>query len=186
MFGGIIWIIVVACICYRVYKQRMGNPPENNQRGQTPIPQGQIQTSQRQRTIQARPFVQPSQAKQAPQAKPLVQPARAKQMPQAEAQKSQPAERQNKNEPESTLAYLEEKARQDAIEHEMGKRKEARRFYESSGGLRPAGRLYEGDSVPNGCKCVSCGYCGAPNLISMGTGERFSCYFCREPLDIGK
>lgn len=171
MFGGIIWIIVVACICYRVYKQRMGNPPENNQRGQ-------IQTSQRQRTIQARPFVQPSQAK------PLVQPARAKQMPQAMAQR-QPAESQTKseNEPESTLAYLEEKARKDAMEHEMEKREEARRLYESSGGLRPAQRLYEGDSVPNGCKCVACGYCAAENLVPVSSRERFSCYFCREPLD---
>ncbi len=171
MFGGIIWIIVVACICYRVYKQRMGNPPENNQRGQ-------IQTSQRQRTIQARPFVQPSQAK------PLVQPARAKQMPQAMAQR-QPAESQTKseNEPESTLAYLEEKARKDAMEHEMEKREEARRLCESSGGLRPAQRLYEGDSVPNGCKCVACGYCAAENLVPVSSRERFSCYFCREPLD---
>ena len=184
MFGGIIWIIVVACICYRVYKQRMGNPPENNQRGRTPNLQGQIQTSQRQRTIQARPFVQPSQAKQAPQAKPLVQPARAKQMPQAMAQR-QPAESQTKseNEPESTLAYLEEKARKDAMEHEMEKREEARRLYESSGGLRPAQRLYEGDGVPNGCKCVACGYCAAENLVPVSSRERFSCYFCREPLD---
>ncbi len=164
---GIIWIIVVIC-SYGIYKQRMWNSPENNQRGQIPNQRDLVQTFQGQRPMQA---------------KPIMQMTRAKQMPQAEAQKSQPAERQNKNEPESTLAYLEEKARQDAIEHEMGKRKEARRFYESSGGLRPAGRLYEGDSVPNGCKCVSCGYCGAPNLISMGTGERFSCYFCREPLD---
>ncbi len=177
MFGGIIWIIVVACICYRVYSQRTGNPPENNQRGQMSNPQGHIQTSQRQRTIQARPFVPPSQAKPAPQAKPLVQPARAKQMPSAESQVK------SENEPESTLAYLEEKARQDAMEHEMEKREEARRLYESSGGLHPVGRLYEGDSVPNGCKCVACGYCGAQNLIPAAARERFSCYFCREPLD---
>lgn len=184
MFGGIIWIIVVACICYRVYSRRMGNPPENNQRGQSSNPQGQIQTSQRQRTIQTRPFVQPPQAGQIPQAKPLVQPAQAKQMPQAKAQKkSAESQTKSENEPESTLAYLEEKARQDAMEHEMEKREEARRLYESSGGLRPAQRLYEGDSVPGGCKCVICGYCAAENLVPVSTRERFSCYFCREPLD---
>ncbi len=175
MFGGIIWIIVVACICYRVYKQRMGNPPENNQRGQSPNPQGQIQT---------RPFVQLPQTRQIPQAKPLVQPGRAKQMPQAKVQtKSAESQTKSENEPESTLAYLEEKARQDAMEHEKEKREEARRLYESSGGLRPAQRLYEGDSVPGGCKCVVCGYCAAENLIPAAARERFSCYFCREPLD---
>ncbi len=165
---GIIWTIVVLYICYRIYKQRMENPQENNQRGQIPNQRGQVQTLQGQRPMQA---------------KPIVQPARAKQMPQAEAQKKPLAERQNKNEPESTLAYLEEKARQDAMEHEMEKREEARRLYESSGGLRPAQRLYEGDSVPGGCKCVICGYCAAENLVPVSTRERFSCYFCREPLD---
>ncbi len=184
MFGGIIWIIVVACICYQVYSRRMGNPPENNQRGQSPNPQGQIQTSQRQRTIQTGPFGQLPQSRQIPQAKPLVQPAQAKQMPQAKAQKkSAESQTKSENEPESTLAYLEEKARQDAMEHEMEKREEARRLYESSGGLRPAQRLYEGDSVPGGCKCVICGYCAAENLVPVSTRERFSCYFCREPLD---
>lgn len=184
MFGGIIWIIVVACICYRVYRQRMGNPPENNQRGQSSNPQGQIQTSQRQRTIQTGPFGQLPQSRQIPQAKPLVQPAQAKQMPSAQAQKkSAESQTKSENEPESTLAYLEEKARQDAMEHEMEKREEARRLYESSGGLRPAQRLYEGDSVPGGCKCVVCGYCAAENLVPVSSRERFSCYFCREPLD---
>lgn len=179
MFGGIIWIIVVACICYRVYSQRMGKPPENDQRGQLPNPQGQIQTSRVQRPMYTSPFVQPPQAKQ------TQMKAQAKQAPQANAQTKQTAENRadNKDEQESTLAYLEEKARQDAIEHEMEKREEARRLYESSGGLRPAQRLYEGDSVPNGCRCVACGYCGAQNLIPVAARERFSCYFCRERLE---
>lgn len=170
MFGGIIWIIVVACICYRVYSQRRGNPTENNQRGQLPNPHGQGQVFQSQKPVQARP---------------LIEQPRARQMPQAKEQKKQTAESQKKekDEQESTLAYLEEKARQDAIEHEMEKREEARRLYESSGGLRPAQRLYEGDSVPNGCWCVACGYCGAQNLIPVAARERFSCYFCRERLE---
>lgn len=167
---GIIWTIVVICICYRIYKQRMGNPPENNQRGQMPNPHGQGQVFQSQRPVQTRPLVHQPRAKQASQAKP---------------QENQTAGQQKngKNEQESTLAYLEEKARQDAIEHEMEKREEARRLYESSGGLRPAQRLYEGDSVPNGCRCVACGYCGAENLVPVTARERFSCYFCRERLE---
>ncbi len=178
---GIIWTIVLIYICYRIYKQRMENPSENNQRGQLPNTQGQIQTSRMQRPMYKSPLVQPPRAKQMPpQAK-----AQTKQAPQTQAQKKQPAENRtnNKDEQESTLAYLEEKARQDAMEHEMEKREEARRLYESSGGLRPAQRLYEGDSVPGGCKCVVCGYCAAENLIPAAARERFSCYFCREPLD---
>ncbi len=166
---GIVWTIIVIYICYRIYKQRMENTSGDNQSGQLPNTQGQIQTSRMQRPMYKSPFVQP-QAKQAPQAK-----AQTKQTAESRAD--------NKEEQESTLAYLEEKARQDAIEHEMEKREEARRLYESSGGLRPAQRLYAGDSVPNGCKCVVCGYCAAENLIPVSSRERFSCYFCRERLD---
>lgn len=173
MFGGIIWIIVVAWICYRIYKQRMENPSENNQRGQLPNTQGQIQTSRMQRPMYKSPFVQPQAKPQTKQAPPVK--AQTKQTAQSRAD--------NKEEQESTLAYLEEKARQDAIEHEMEKREEARRLYENSGGLRPAQRLYEGDSVPGGCKCVVCGYCAAENLVPVSSRERFSCYFCRERLD---
>lgn len=178
---GIVWTIIVIWICYRIYKQRMGNPSGNDQRGQLPNQQGQIQSSRMQRPMYTSPFAQPTQAKQTPpQAK-----VQTKQAPQARAQKKQTVESRadNKDEQESTLAYLEEKARQDAIEHEMEKREEARRLYESSGGLRPAQRLYEGDSVPNGCRCVVCSYCAAENLIPVSSRERFSCYFCREQLE---
>lgn len=169
---GLIWTVIVIYVCYHIYKQRTGNQSENNQGGQTQNPQGQIPTRPG-----YRPVYKPMQTK------PLVQQPPVKQMPKAK-EKQQTAEEQTrgKDGQESTLAYLEEKARQDAIEHEMEKREEARRLYESSGGLRPAQRLYEGESVPNGCKCIVCGYCGAENLIPMMARERFSCYFCREPL----
>lgn len=171
---GLIWTVVVIYVCYRIYKQRIGNQSENNQGGQTQYPQEQIPTRQG-----YRPIYRPMQTK------PLAQQPPVRQMPKGKEKQEQTAEAQTreKDGQESTLAYLEEKARQDAIEHEMEKREESRRLYESSGGLRPAQRLYEGESVPNGCKCVACGYCGAENLIPMVARERFGCYFCREPLD---
>lgn len=82
----------------------------------------------------------------------------------------------------STMAYLEEKARQDAIEHAKEKREEAKRLYQNAGGLRAAERLYEGDGVPSGKRRIVCGYCGAENLVPVMMRERYSCYFCREPI----
>lgn len=101
-------------------------------------------------------------------------------------QQNQPAKvRQSVKNPEekgSTMAYLEEKARQDAAEHAREKWEETRRLNQNYGGLRVAQRLFEGDSVPGGQKCVVCGYCGAENLVPMMPREKYSCYFCREPL----
>jgi len=82
----------------------------------------------------------------------------------------------------STMAYLEEKARQDAAEHAREKWEETKRLNQNYGGFRVAQRLFEGDSVPGGQKCVICGYCGAENLVPLVPRERYSCYFCREPL----
>ena len=82
----------------------------------------------------------------------------------------------------STMAYLEEKAKQDQAEHAREKWEETKRLNQNYGGFRVAQRLFEGDSVPGGQKCVACGYCGAENLIPMMPRERYSCYFCREPL----
>lgn len=82
----------------------------------------------------------------------------------------------------STLAYLEEKARQDAREHAREKREEAMRLNKNYGGLRAAERHYDGDSIPRGKKCITCAYCGAENLVPTNMREKYSCYFCREAL----
>ena len=82
----------------------------------------------------------------------------------------------------STTAYLNEKARQDAIEHAREEREEAMRLHKAYGGLRVAERLYLGDSIPQGRQLCVCGYCGAENLLPQATREQFCCYFCREPL----
>lgn len=95
------------------------------------------------------------------------------------------AGQKTQDEPEagSTMAYLEEKARQDAEEHAREKQEEAQRLHKNFGGLRVAERLYEGNAVPNGKRCIICGYCGAENLVPMMPRERYSCFFCREPIN---
>lgn len=82
----------------------------------------------------------------------------------------------------STTAYLMEKAEADAKEHAREKFEEQKRLHESKGGLAVAERLYDGDPVPQGKRCIVCGYCGAENLVPLTIRTRYSCYFCREPL----
>ena len=113
--------------------------------------------------------------KQAQQPQQMPQ-RQTQQAPQRQPQQSQASQQG------STMAYLQEKAKQDEIEHAKEKQEEARRLHQNYGGLRAADRLYEGDSVPNGKRCVVCAYCGAENLIPMASREKYSCYFCREPL----
>ncbi len=82
-----------------------------------------------------------------------------------------------------TTAYLLEKARQDEEEHAREKYEEQMRLNKMRGGLRVAERLIDGDMPPRDKRCIVCGYCGAQNLLPMSPRERYSCYFCREPLD---
>lgn len=102
---------------------------------------------------------------------------------QAAQQKStQSAIQEAKEDGHSTTAYLMEKAEADAREHAKEKFEEQKRLYETRGGLAVAERYLEGDSIPQGKRCVNCGYCGAENLIPMIPRTKYSCYFCREPL----
>ena len=62
----------------------------------------------------------------------------------------------------STTEMLEEKARQDAMEHQEEKTRQ----------LAEEGR-----------RLVCCGYCNAENLIpERDNPKRYNCYFCRETL----
>lgn len=81
-----------------------------------------------------------------------------------------------------TTAYLMEKAEADAREHAKEKYEEQKRLYETRGGLAVAERFLDGDTVPQGKRCVNCGYCSAENLVPMMPKTKYSCYFCREPL----
>lgn len=96
---------------------------------------------------------------------------------------AQKAIQEAKEDGHSTTAYLMEKAEADAREHAKEKYEEQKRLYESSGGLTAAERYLEGEPVPNGKRCVNCGYCGAENLVPMIPRTRYGCYFCREPLN---
>lgn len=84
----------------------------------------------------------------------------------------------------STTAYLAKKADEDAKEHAREKNEEQRRLNQTRGGLAVAERLYEGDPIPQGKRCVICGYCAAENLVPHTLSKNYSCYFCREPLDM--
>lgn len=81
-----------------------------------------------------------------------------------------------------TTAYLMEKAETDAREHAKEKYEEQKRLYETRGGLAVAERYLDGDLIPQGKKCINCGYCGAENLVPMMPRTKYSCYFCREAL----
>lgn len=83
----------------------------------------------------------------------------------------------------STTAYLMEKAQADAREHAKEKMEEQKRLREARGNLAVAERLFDGDPVPQGKRCVVCGYCGAENLVPTMPRTSYSCYFCREPLN---
>ena len=160
---SVIWMIILGYIIFKVLRQKReendsrsgtagGAPTGSAPHGIPPMHAGQRLGKQVQQ-----PQRQTQQATQRPQ------------QPQASQQGS-------------TMAYLEEKAKQDEIEHARDKQEEARRLHQNYGGLRAAERLYEGDSVPNGKRCVVCAYCGAENLLPMVAREKYSCYFCREPL----
>lgn len=101
-------------------------------------------------------------------------------LPQRTTRKS--AIQEAKEDGNSTTAYLMEKAEADAREHAKEKYEEQQRLHQASGGLAVAERLLDGDAVPQGKKCVICGYCAAENLVPMVPRTRYSCYFCREPL----
>lgn len=109
-------------------------------------------------------------------AKPSVQQPRTVQI-------SQKAIQEAKEDGHSTTAYLMEKAEADAREHAKEKYEEQKRLHETRGGLAVAERYLDGDTIPNGKRCVNCGYCGAENLIPMIPRTKYSCYFCREPLN---
>lgn len=100
--------------------------------------------------------------------------------PQRTTRKS--AVQEAKEDGNSTTAYLMEKAEADAREHAKEKYEEQQRLQQASGGLAVAERLLDGDAVPQGKRCVICGYCAAENLVPMVPRTRYSCYFCREPL----
>lgn len=89
---------------------------------------------------------------------------------------------ETKEDGNATTAYLKEKAEEDARQHAKEKFEEQKRLYETRGGLAVAERHLDGDLIPQSKQCVTCGYCGAENLLPMQPRTQYSCYFCREAL----
>ena len=178
MFETIIIIIFVVVIAKRIknFKQDGGmngngsmpnttvtTPPVHNSPVQPqPAQTGPVRTTAQSRPARAAAQTGPTQAAQQKSAQSAIQEA--------------------KEDGHSTTAYLMEKAEADAREHAKEKFEEQKRLYETRGGLAVAERYLDGDSIPQGKRCVNCSYCGAENLIPMIPRTKYSCYFCREPL----
>lgn len=149
-------IMVVYLTIYKKKKSLMDDSGDNMRKGQTTIhvtpPQQRRQNAPYHRNVQNEQITGQSV------------------MPASQSQKG------------TTTAYLNAKARQDAIEHAKNDMEEQRRLERAHGNIRVAERLFDGDSVPDGKRCVVCGYCGAENLVPFIQREPYGCYFCREIL----
>lgn len=178
-------LIIVIIVCTIVYK-RVQNAKGNggSVRGNRSMPNTTVTTANQQNThpqsIQQQnpgpnPYVGQNHKKS------VFVPHGAGKLP-VHRSSAQEAIREAKEDGHSTTAYLMEKAEADAREHEKEKYEEQKRLYETRGGLAVAERYLEGEMIPNGKRCINCGYCGAENLIPMIPRTRYSCYFCREPL----
>ena len=179
MFQTIIFIIFIVVIAKRIknFKQDGGmngngsmpnttvttSPVNNNPVQPQPAQNRPAQAAAQQRTSRTTVRNRPAQAA-------------------VQQRSAQAAIQEAKEDGHSTTAYLMEKAEADAREHAKEKFEEQKRLYETRGGLAVAERYLEGDSIPQGKRCVNCGYCGAENLIPMMPRTKYSCYFCREPL----
>lgn len=177
----LIFVIIVCTIVYKRVQNAKGTGRGNNS-----LPNTTVTTANPQNT---RPQnVQPQNANPSPYVsqnnRKSVFPAHgAAKTPVQQHQEARKAIQEAKEDGHSTTAYLMEKAEADAREHAKEKYEEQKRLHETRGGLAVAERYLEGDLIPNGKRCINCGYCGAENLIPMIPRTRYSCYFCREPLN---
>ena len=179
MFQTIIFIIFVVVIVRRFRNLKQdGGVKGNNSMPNTTVTTPPVHNN----PVQPQP-VQTGPVRTTAQNRPAQATAQTGSARTATQQKSaQTAIQEAKDDGHSTTAYLMEKAEADAREHAKEKYEEQKRLYETRGGLAVAERYLEGDSIPQGKRCVNCGYCGAENLIPMIPRAKYSCYFCREPL----
>lgn len=82
----------------------------------------------------------------------------------------------------STMDYLDQKAREDQKQHEAEKLKQQIKMRMKYGDAKFGQRHILGDEIPSGMYFISCGYCGAENLLPSGQKKEYNCYFCREEL----
>lgn len=176
----LIFVIIVCTIVYKRVQNAKGSGGERNNRS---MPNTTVTTANQQNSRSQSVLTQSRQSDPyagANSRKGVFLPHGAK--PPAHRSAAQEAIQEAKEDGHSTTAYLMEKAEADAREHAKEKFEEQKRLYETRGGLAVAERYLEGEMIPNGKRCVNCGYCGAENLIPMIPRTRYGCYFCREPL----
>lgn len=176
----LIFVIIVCTIVYKRVQNAKGSGGERNNRS---MPNTTVTTANQQNSRSQSVLTQSRQSDPytgANSRKGVFLPHGAK--PPAHRSAAQEAIQEAKEDGHSTTAYLMEKAEADAREHAKEKFEEQKRLYETRGGLAVAERYLEGEMIPNGKRCVNCGYCGAENLIPMVPRTRYGCYFCREPL----
>ncbi|MDE7282994.1 MAG: hypothetical protein K2N85_05355 [Lachnospiraceae bacterium] len=185
MFGLIFWIIIILCIVRYRRNQAGQNGYGNgtNMGGMPPIDnrpmQNQPSNNGHQQYNNPQQYYNPQPKYYNPQQQTGQKTTDVSEM---KSNLSGAKTEASESEAGSTLAYLEEKARQDAREHAREKREETMRLNKNYGGLRSAERHYDGDSIPRGKKGITCAYCGAENLVPTNMREKYSCYFCREAL----
>lgn len=184
MFGIIVWIIIILCIV-RYRRNQFGQNGYGNGSNMGDMPPIDNRPVQNQPSNNGQQYYNP-QKYYNPQPKyyntqKLTEP-KTTNMSEPKTNVSEVKTEASGAENSSTLAYLEEKARQDAREHAREKREETLRLNKNYGGLRAAERRYDGDSIPRGKRCIKCAYCGAENLVPTNMREKYSCYFCREAL----
>lgn len=173
-------LLIMIIIFVTIYKRIQRAKGEGGVKGNSSLPNTTVTTANQNNTFgqgSANPYEQkkPHGGMAAPRSAGRLQPRTA----QAPVKSAIEEAREDGN---STTAYLMEKAEADAREHAKEKFEEQKRLHETRGGLAVATRYLDGDAVPQGMRCVNCGYCGAENLVPMVPRTRYSCYFCREAL----
>lgn len=173
-------LLIMIIIFVTIYKRVQRTKEEGGVKGNSSLPNTTVTTANQNNTFgqgSANPYEQkkPHGGMPAPRSAGRVQPRTAL----APVKSAIEEAREDGN---STTAYLMEKAEADAREHAKEKFEEQKRLHETRGGLAVATRYLDGDAVPQGMRCVNCGYCGAENLVPMVPRTRYSCYFCREAL----
>lgn len=83
---------------------------------------------------------------------------------------------------EAVTDYLARKSHEDDVARKKDEWEDRREEEKNVGNLRMATRLQFGSAVPRGNKLIICSYCGAENMISMASHEKYHCYFCRTSL----
>lgn len=170
-------LLIIIIICISVYKRVQRVKGDGSVKGNNSLPNTTVTTANQNA---ADPYTQKNPQPDRTSASSAAQnTGRTQTRPNKTAQ-SAIAEAQEDG--HSTTAYLMEKAEADAREHAKEKYEEQKRLYETRGGLAVAERYLDGEPVPQGKRCVACGYCGAENLVPMLPRTRYSCYFCREAL----